>query len=268
MLAAALLLAALTGCASAPEREQLLTRIGELQLQLLEMEQRMATREETATQVATVRAPLQTLIDAQTAQQARLDAINARLDQLERLFTAADDRSTQTAQDVAGLGESLQALRLAVEREQMRADRIADASARSSDPALDPQALYDAAYAHVRDERFDLAVLRFNEYLSLYPDGERAANAAYWLGEARYRQRRFNAAIEQFDRVLREHQNSDKVASAQLKKGFSLLELGRRAEGILQLRAVTRDHPETDEAQLARQRLQAINADGEDSSTR
>ena len=61
--------------------------------------------------------------------------------------------------------------------------------------------------------------------------------------------------------MLRRYPRSDKVPGALLKKGYAYLELGERSQGIVQLQYVIREHPASDEADIARDRLQAIGVD-------
>ena len=97
------------------------------------------------------------------------------------------------------------------------------------------------------------------QYLKEFPDTDLADNAAYWIGECLFSQGKYAQAIGEFDNVLTRFPRSDKIASAMLKKAYATLEIGQKSKGVAQLQRVIKDYPSSDEANLARQRLKAVN---------
>ena len=93
-------------------------------------------------------------------------------------------------------------------------------------PKIDRKALaeaeknaYTAAYLALKSGRFDEASNAFNQQLDLYPKGEYADQAWYWLGETRFAQGDHDKAHNAFKYVADHFSNSVKHAAALLKLG-------------------------------------------------
>ncbi len=78
---------------------------------------------------------------------------------------------------------------------------------------------YTAAYLALKSGRFDEASTAFNKQLDLYPNGEYADQAWYWLGETRFAQGNNTKAHNAFKYVADHYANSVKHAAALLKLG-------------------------------------------------
>jgi TolA-binding protein len=68
--------------------------------------------------------------------------------------------------------------------------------------AADETTIYGDAFAALKAGRYEEAIRGFQLYLTKYPQGPRADNAAYWLGEAQYVQKDYDAALKSFQSVL------------------------------------------------------------------
>ncbi len=94
----------------------------------------------------------------------------------------------------------------------------------------DPKAAYDAAFALLRQGRFDAAQAAFADFLARFPDHPLAANAQYWLGETFYVRKDYARAAEAFLKGYQEHRDRPKAADSLLKLGMSLGALGKNEE--------------------------------------
>ena len=121
-----------------------------------------------------------------------------------------------------------------------------------------PEELYRSSYEDYMRGNYDLAAQGFREYLRRWPNTELTDNALYWIGECFDAQDKTQEALDIFTQVLEEYPTSDKAAAAQLKKGLLYLKLGDKGQGVLNLQYVVYEHPGTEEADLARERLQAL----------
>lgn len=119
----------------------------------------------------------------------------------------------------------------------------------------DETAVYGEAFAALKAGRYEDAARGFQLYVTKYPDGPRADNATYWLGEALYVQRDYTAALRAFQDVLEKFPDSAKSADAMLKVGFSQYELKAFRNARSTLEKVVADYPGTDADRLARERL-------------
>jgi tol-pal system protein YbgF len=121
--------------------------------------------------------------------------------------------------------------------------------------ADDEAIVYGDAFSALKAGRYDDAVRGFQLYLTKYPDGPRADNAGYWLGEAHYVQKNFEPALKAFQDMLARFPDSRKAGDAELKVGFCQYELKafRNARATLEHVAVA--YPGSDAARLAQERL-------------
>jgi tol-pal system protein YbgF len=121
--------------------------------------------------------------------------------------------------------------------------------------ADDETAVYGDAFAALKAGRYEDAARGFQLYLAKYPDGPRADNATYWLGESLYVQKDYTAALRAFQDVLVKFPDSAKSADAMLKVGFSQYELKAFRNARATLEKVAAGYPGTDADRLARERL-------------
>jgi tol-pal system protein YbgF len=121
--------------------------------------------------------------------------------------------------------------------------------------AEDETAVYGDAFAALKAGRYEDAVRGFQLYLAKYPDGPRADNATYWLGEAHYVQKDYTPALKAFQDVLEKFPDSGKAGDAMLKVGFSQYELKAYRNARSTLEKVVAGFPGTEVERLARERL-------------
>lgn len=117
---------------------------------------------------------------------------------------------------------------------------------------------YDAAFDELKEGRYAEAARRFKSFLQLYPDGEYAPNAQYWLGESYYVTQNYEIALEAFQTLLRKFPNSTKAPDGLLKLGYCQYELRQWNEAEATLNRVMQQYPDTTVARLAQGRLRAM----------
>lgn len=137
-------------------------------------------------------------------------------------------------------------------------------AADQSEPALpvgDPREerlAYESAFEALKDGRYAESARRFQSFLDIYPSGEYAPNALYWLGESYYVTQNYAVAQEQFQRLLEAHPRSSKAPDALLKLGYTHYELRQWPEAEQVLNDVVRRYPDTTVSRLAQGRLRAL----------
>ena len=102
----------------------------------------------------------------------------------------------------------------------------------------------------------------FEDLLTVYPKGEFADNARYWLGETNYVKRDYAAALNDFQCVVSDYPLSPKVPGAMLKIGYIQDEQKDWQNARNTLQDVTRKFPDTTEARLAQSRLERMAREG------
>ncbi|MEA3276831.1 MAG: tol-pal system protein YbgF [Pseudomonadota bacterium] len=121
---------------------------------------------------------------------------------------------------------------------------------------------YGMAFDLLKQRRYDEAVRGFEDLLALYPNGEFADNARYWLGETYYVKRDYAAALTEFQRVLANYPLSPKVPAAMLKMGYIQYEQSEWNRSRATLQDVVKKFPDSTEARLAQSRLERMTREG------
>lgn len=122
----------------------------------------------------------------------------------------------------------------------------------------DERRLYDAAFDELKQGNYAEAARRFQSFLQMFPDGDYAPNAQYWLGESYYVTQNYGIALDAFQALLRRFPNSSKAPDALLKLGYSQYELRQWDEAEATLNRVMQQYPDTTVARLAQGRLRAM----------
>jgi len=119
---------------------------------------------------------------------------------------------------------------------------------------------YTSAYLALKSGRYDEAAKAFNKQLDLYPDGEYADQAWYWLGETRFAQNDNGRALNAFKYVADHYPNSVKHAAALLKLGQIAEAQNHPQQSVLYYKRLIRDHVDSSMAEQARKALARIQA--------
>ncbi|MBT8446950.1 MAG: tol-pal system protein YbgF [Gammaproteobacteria bacterium] len=129
-------------------------------------------------------------------------------------------------------------------------------------PLVTDSEAYEAAFAELKERRYEESAAAFSEFLENYPESDLAGNAQYWLGEAKYVMQDFASALPEFIKVTTDYPDSRKVPDALLKIGFCHYELKNWAEAKAAFQKAVSDFPDTTAAGLAAQRLERMTRDG------
>lgn len=124
------------------------------------------------------------------------------------------------------------------------------------------QAVYDQAFAALREGRYAESARRFAAFLDQFPQGDLADNATYWLGESYYVTQNYRIALDTFKGLLQRYPDSAKAPDAQLKLGYCFYELHQWTEAEAALNRVIERYPDTTVARLAQGRLRALRLEG------
>jgi tol-pal system protein YbgF len=124
------------------------------------------------------------------------------------------------------------------------------------------QQAYRQAFDLLKAAKYDQAIIAYQQFLQLYPNGEYADNARYWVGEAHYVTRNFDKALIEFNRLLELHPASSKRPDAELKIGYIFYEQGKWAEARQLLSRVASNASASTAARLAKTRLDRMTAEG------
>lgn len=111
---------------------------------------------------------------------------------------------------------------------------------------------YQVAYNHVLTGDYALAEQGFTQYLSEFPEGERAADASFWLGEAQYSQAKYTESAKTFLNAHQTYDKSPKAPEMLLKLGMSLAALDNSETACATLSEVKKRYPNAQRPVLAK----------------
>ena len=145
---------------------------------------------------------------------------------------------------------------------RLRAAEALLAAAPAEVPANSPESAYQAAFAQLKEGRYDEAAAGFKDFLARHREHELASNAQYWLGEVHYVKREYPEALAAFEGVLSAYSGARKAPDALLKAGYCHYELKRYDLARVALARVVQDFPDSQAAGEAAARLERMSAEG------
>lgn len=198
-----------------------------------------------------------------------LEEFSARIESLQQEMQRLQGDAETVNHNIEDLKRKQRELYLDLDH-RLRALETAQHSSSSPSPGdirpnamgADDRAVYNTAFATLRDGKYEQAITELQDFLKKFPTSEHAANAQYWLGEAFYVQHRYDAALIEFERVVARYPASPKFSDAMLKLGLTQYELGAWDKSSQALNAVVTQFPNTSQAQLATQRLEQLKREG------
>jgi len=192
------------------------------------------------------------------AQQTQINAISSRIEILHRKKITKVTKPVAPAQKVISKPEPKQrttpvkALPPVLPVAVPKADATAMLEAEKN--------AYTSAYLALKSGRYDEAANGFNKQLDLYPNGEYADQAWYWLGETRLAQNGNDRALNAFKYVADHYPNSVKHAVALLKLGQISEAQNKLKQSTVYYKRLLRDHADSSLAEQAREALGRMQA--------
>ncbi len=123
--------------------------------------------------------------------------------------------------------------------------------------ALGADQMYDLSLQQYRRGSFATTRLGFREFLRLYPDDDRASDALYYVGES-FAPENADSAAAVYQEVVRSYPNSPRAPSSLYKLGLLAEQRGNKPAARTFYARVVAGYPRSDEANLARDKLQAL----------
>jgi len=177
----------------------------------------------------------------------------------QRLGQIEDQQKNLTGQ-LEKMGFDVQQMKTQVERMQADVDQRFNQMHASQAPAQPaphaaengaqqgdgdvPDAIYDEAFAHIRDGRYEEAEKGFKNFLRRYPDHDLAANAEYWLGETYYVRGDYKQSAKTFARGYQKFPTGAKAGDSLLTRVERHRKIGKKEDACLSLRQLQKDFHE------------------------
>lgn len=239
LLAIALLVPILGGCAMKRDVQDLQTQIADLQ-----SSQERMLRELQRQNLA--------ILDTLAMRDVRMrgDLLN-QLVQIERQLVQIQELTGQGQQRLAELRETLQ------DREEALRRAVAVDVTPSAD-AGDPMELFETAEAAFTRGSMSTARAGFEEFVRSFPQHERTPAARLNLGAILAQDGQETAALEEYSRILELHPNAPEAASALFRAALIELDRDNEDRARSMLNQLTAAYPSSPEAAEAREQLRRM----------
>ena len=252
MAVATFLLGTLPAWGASREIIELQTQVQALQTQMTQMQQsfneRMGVMKSLMDQnTDSINKVTAAIANMQTTLQKQQGDSGTHVDQISGQIQALNDSVDEMKARVAKVSKQL---------EDMQSSQQNLATQQAQAPP--PDVLYNNALRDYNGGKNDLAIQEFSDYIKFYPNTDLAGNSYFYLAELNYKQANYQGAVKNYDQVLSNFPTGNKAAAAQLKKGLALIELGQNDDGVAQLRRVIQRYPKTNEAMQAREKLHKL----------
>ena len=122
-------------------------------------------------------------------------------------------------------------------------------------PSITPTSAFNLSYNDYLNGKYDLAVSGFQRFVKDFPGTSLTPNAYYWLGESHYQQKDYVRAMQAFEYLTSEFPGNEKVPAALYKLGLAAAETGDLVKSKKNLRRVLEEFPTSDESKLAKNKL-------------
>ena len=121
-------------------------------------------------------------------------------------------------------------------------------------------AAYKAARSTWSSSDWEACVDRLGEFLQTYPSSVYADDAAYWRADCYFQQGNYKKAILRFDDVVARYPNGNKAADALYREGEALLRLGPAYNTAARkaFERVLAEYPDSDRSAEADQQLKLL----------
>ncbi|HEU4799776.1 MAG TPA: tetratricopeptide repeat protein [Gemmatimonadales bacterium] len=246
----ALGLVALGGCA-------LKSDVTKVQLQVDELRELEDRRDaERTRQLAEIVRLQQALLDS--LQSTRAAVTQLRGDAANDLYSV--QQQLRQMQELTGQSQRrISELRTQIERQDVvPAPMPGDTTAPAAVPgAPSADQIYQTSLGQLRAGSAGTARTGFRELLRAHPTSDKVPDALYHIGQS-FATENADSALAYYERVIREYPTSPRSASALYHVGLTRERAGDRAAARTAYERVVSSYPDSDEAQLARDRLDAL----------
>jgi tol-pal system protein YbgF len=175
----------------------------------------------------------------------------AQLDQLDARLNELAGRIEENRHFLGEVGTRLERLTALESRLAVLEEKTAQLTALRGGPASP----YEEALALLRGGQPEAARAKLTEFLKKNPDSELAPNARFWLAESYYDQQRYEEAIVEYQEVIERYPASEKAAGALLKQAMSFERLGSPDNARLLREKLIDTYPASPQAEVARKQL-------------
>lgn len=191
---------------------------------------------------------------------AQVDALEAEIQELKGRLEVSEHRIEEAVREAQTARK--EAAALVPPDPSADASELVDGSPDSAPASADADevAAYRAAYEAWRTEDSANCVDRFRDFLQTYPASAYADDSAYWLADCYFKEGDYKTAVLRFDDVVSRYPEGNKAADALYRQGEALLRMGPgygKAAGKA-FERVIREYPDSKRKAEAEKQLELL----------
>lgn len=274
IIAAALVLMAVSGCATRRDVTTIDSRLSEMELRDAEERRRRedfarnreATEQALRQQSATIRAQTDEIREEMRVLSGRIEELEHSLRQQrpggetgdkprEDKLARLEETSVQNAQRLARIEQHLKLEPMAI---GSKPESRIKPEGPTATKAPSEEELYNKAKQAYDQGNMAVARKAFEELIHYYPNSKNADNAQFWIGETFFREKLYEKSILEYQKVIERYPKGNKVPAALLKQGYAFQSLGDKVNSRLIFEELVRKHPSTSEAKAASDKLKEL----------
>jgi tol-pal system protein YbgF len=127
-----------------------------------------------------------------------------------------------------------------------------------ANPRIQPQQLYQQAWADYTGGNYSIAIQGFQAFLASFPKHTQAPEAQLYIAESLAWDKKDMDAVAAYERVIANYPGSASVPQAYYKRGNAFERLGESARARESYETVIKQFPDSQQATLAKQRLEGL----------
>ena len=273
IIAAALFLMALSGCATRRDVTTIDSRLSEMEMRDAEdrrrrddfAKNREATEQALRQQSATTRAQIDEIREEMRVLTGRIEELEHSVRQQRPVSETSDkppdDRLARLEEADYQNSQRLARIEQVLKLEPMVIGSKAESRIKPEGPAAKAPSeteLYNKAKQAFDQGNMAAARKGFEDLILNYPNSQNADNAQFWIGETFFREKQYEKAILEYQKVIEKYPKGNKVPAALLKQGYAFQSLGDKVNSRLIFEELVRKHPNTSEAKAASDKLKEM----------
>lgn len=231
--------------------EEMKRRLSQLEVQKVETSQsEIAGGDVQQRQVAELLAGLDNL-------RVEFQSVNGRMDDLGQDNRALADE-LQLIKDDMGLQLTSLTNRVAdLEQQVPSQGTMAQPPEQQREPELTAEQLYQNGLDLIRNQKnFAAGRKQLKSFVNKYPEHDLYVNALYWMGEAFYGEKQYELAILQFQDVISMYSSHPKAAAAMLKQALAFNALGDGENARTTMQKLIEEYPDSTQVTAAKKYLE------------
>jgi len=192
----------------------------------------------------------------------RLDALEQEGEQLRGRLEVAEHRASEALREARAARQegANGAVESGAAAPGEGAEAGSEVAAGGNAALSEELAAYKAARSLWSSSEWEACVDRLGEFLQTHPSSVYADDAAYWRADCYFQQGNYKKAILRFDDVVTRYPNGNKAADALYREGEALLRLGPAYSTAARkaFERVLSEYPDSDRAAEAKQQLELL----------